>query len=358
MSIPHASKRIRHRSVVDRLRSDIVAGQFRPGARFPTRIELQKRFGGSIGTIQRAVVQLTQEGFVTVRSRQGTFVPENPPHTSVYGLVNLEAALLQPQAIRYWETMSMAAGMFKGEDTRRIRMYERVELHVDDLGYQRLRDDLEHHRLAGVIYTGRAEMSGTPLLEIDGCPRVGLGVTPLFGKLLSVNHDWYQLADRALDVFLNTGRRRVAAVVSDLESTAYYEYILQGAAARGITMYPEWVLPLSVLSGRQVSRVVHLLLHRRQSERPDALFVANDNFLAAAVEGIQAAGCTVPGELDVVSHWNFPSKLECPLPVRLIGFDARQVLETCLAILDQQRQGLQPATMTKIPAVTAAEAGQ
>ena len=351
------TKRVRHNSVLDRLRDEVVAGHFEPGSQFPTRIDLQERFGASIATIQRAVNHLTQEGFVTVRGRQGTFVAEHPPHTSTYALVNLEPAFLLPQALRFWDTLAKVALEFDQSPSRHVRLYERVLLHTDDPGYRQLAADVAVRRVAGVIYVGRVDMNGSPLLELDHCPRVGMGSMPLFGKLPSLDHDWYQLFDRALDYFLNRGRRRVAVLATDSHPPVYYDYILSGAAARGLALPPHWLQVTNILTGDWVSRVVHLLLHAGQTERPDALFIANDNFLLPAVRGIQEAGCRVPEDIEVLSHWNFPAPLDCPVPVRRLGFDARQALRLCMDLLSAQQRGETPPMMTKIPAVFEEEIG-
>lgn len=351
MQTETAATRVKHNSVLDKLRDEVVAGCFASGSQFPTRLELQERFGASIATIQRAVNRLTEEGFVTVRGRQGTFVAEHPPHTSTYALVNLEPAFLLPEAFRFWDTLAKVAHGLDSPSGHRVRLYERVLLHTDDPGYRQLADDVTLRRVAGVIYVGKVDINGSPLLELNHCPRVGIGCTPLFGKLPSLDHDWYQLFDRALDYFLNRGRRRIAVVSAIGHPEVYYDYILAGAASRGLSLKPHWLQVIHVLTGDWTSRLVHLLLHAEQSERPDALFVENDNFLLPAVKGIQAAGCRVPEDLDVLSHWNFPAPLESPLPIRRLGFDARQSLRICMQLLDAQRRGETPPMMTKIPAV-------
>lgn len=351
MNKPSSNKRVRHSSVLERLRDDVVSGRFVPGSRFPTRIDLQERFGASIATIQRAVNHLTQEGFVTVRGRQGTFVAEHPPHTSTYALVNLEPAFLLPQAVRFWDTLARVSHEFERWSGQRIRLYDRVLLHTDDPGYRQLAADVTLHRVAGVIYVGRVDMNGSPLLDLNSCARVGMGSPPLFGKLPSLDQDWYQMFDRALDDFLNHGRRRVAVLSTDAYPPVYYDYIVSGAAARGLTLRPQWFQVVNVLTGDWVSRIVHLLAQSGQAERPDALFVTNDNFLVPALRGLEAAGCRVPDDIEVLSHWNFPAKFEGPGPVRLLGFDARQALQACIDVLDEQRRGGNPPMMSKIPAV-------
>ena len=263
-----------------------------------------------------------------------------------------------PQAVRFWDTLAKVADEFDGSSGQRIRRYDRVLLHVDDPGYRHLAADVTLHRVAGVIYVGRVDMNGSPLLDLNACARVGMGSPPLFGKLPSLDHDWYQMFDRALDDFLNRGRRLVAVLATDTYPPVYYDYILSGAAARGLTLRPQWLQVVNVLTGDWVSRIVHLLAQPGQAERPDALFVTNDNFLTPALRGLEAAGCRVPDDIEVLSHWNFPARFDGRVPVRLLGFDARQTLQACIDVLDEQRRGGNPPMMSKIPALFEEEIGR
>ena len=64
----------------------IQSGLLKPGTRVPTEVELTRRLPVGLGTVQRALSELTQRG-VLVRSRKsGTFVAENfqAPETHVY----------------------------------------------------------------------------------------------------------------------------------------------------------------------------------------------------------------------------------------------------------------------------------
>lgn len=60
--------------ITDDLRSEIAAGQYAPGSRLPTEVELSERFGVSRPTVRNAIRQLEALGLVTTRHGSGTFV--------------------------------------------------------------------------------------------------------------------------------------------------------------------------------------------------------------------------------------------------------------------------------------------
>src|SRR4051794_19274109 len=77
----------KHASVLARLRDVIVAGSAIPGSRLPTCRELSGEMRVSAMTVQRALDQLSDEGFIQTRGTRGTFVVERPPHLFRYGVI-------------------------------------------------------------------------------------------------------------------------------------------------------------------------------------------------------------------------------------------------------------------------------
>jgi DNA-binding LacI/PurR family transcriptional regulator len=85
-------------------------------------------------------------------------------------------------------------------------------------------------------------------------------------------------------------------------------------------------------------------------ERPDAVFIVDDDLVEAASSGLVAAGISASGDVEVVSHCNFP-RPEPVLPMTRIGFDTGAMVETAISVIDQQRQGTRVASVTRVPAV-------
>src|SRR5262245_17048359 len=78
---------VRHSQVVQRIRESIVRGRVPPGGRLPAQVELQREFGTTPVTIQRAFHRLSADGFIDTRAAAGTYVVDHPPHRWQYGLL-------------------------------------------------------------------------------------------------------------------------------------------------------------------------------------------------------------------------------------------------------------------------------
>jgi DNA-binding LacI/PurR family transcriptional regulator len=91
------------------------------------------------------------------------------------------------------------------------------------------------------------------------------------------------------------------------------------------------------------ANAVHGMTHRNQTERPDGLIIADDNLTHFAMQGLKEAGISVPQEIEVVSHCNYPCLPQTSLPVHWIGMDTRELLSQCARMIIEQRAGREVA---------------
>ena len=68
--------RTRHTQIIEDLRAKIIEGHWPPGYQFTKETELAKRYGVSRMTMNKALTQLAQEGFIIRKKRRGTFVAQ------------------------------------------------------------------------------------------------------------------------------------------------------------------------------------------------------------------------------------------------------------------------------------------
>src|SRR6478609_3056372 len=64
-------------AIYQSLRSSIVEGQLRTGARLPTERALASRFGAARNTVRKTMNQLADEGLIIRHVGRGTFVARN-----------------------------------------------------------------------------------------------------------------------------------------------------------------------------------------------------------------------------------------------------------------------------------------
>lgn len=340
---------VRQSTIVERLRNEIVSGGFPPGSRLPTRTELQKKFKASVMTVQRALEFLKTEGFVKSCGRNGTFVSENPPHLWCYAMAFPHHPSNVSHWVRFWTALSHEASRIQHSTRRRFEHFYDMDVPSKSDYYAKLETAIANQRLAGLIFPVRPfRFDGTPVLEAPGLPRVAVMPEPYKGvPCVSLDHNAF--IDRALDYFVAHNRRRVAAVMVPGHSGAFMQYFQNAIEKRGLLHRPWWLQVVSQQAAEWTANVVRLLLQGTPDERPDALLVTDDNLVEHAATGVIQAGLRTPADLDIVGHCNFPWPASSVLPLKRLGYDAGEVLRSCIEVIDLQRKGLPCPDRTMVP---------
>ena len=338
---------VKQGTILESLRQQIISGELMPGSRMPTRDELAVRFGVTRMTLQRAMDQLSRDGFILARGKLGTFVADNPPHLSSYALIYY-CTPDEESWPRFWTALANEAVTLERTRPITISTYYGVHGSTENDDYQKLLHDVRARRLAGLIFTSMPDyLQRTPIAE-DDTPQVAIMWPKAGYRIPAVYPDLASFVDRALDALAAKGRKRVAVVGNVLWWDQMQHHFIEGAKARGMEFRPYWAQMVEPLNAH---RAVHLLMHNQQQTRPDALIIADDNLVEHSTAGLLAAGVRVPTDADVVVHCKFPWPVASILPVMRLGFDARRVMAACLETLDMQRRGETPPTFTSVSAM-------
>jgi DNA-binding LacI/PurR family transcriptional regulator len=93
------------------------------------------------------------------------------------------------------------------------------------------------------------------------------------------------------------------------------------------------------------------LLKPFEGVRPDGLVITDDHLVKPVVDVVRALGIRVPQDLAIVSHWNYPLPYQSDVPIRLLGFDARERLALGLAAMQSlgKSQNAPPLHSTVLP---------
>ena len=328
--------------VEDALRRDILNGRFPSKSRLPNRLELSRHYNACLATVQLVVDRLVQDKFLVVHGSKGTFVADAPPRA-------LEVALAIPAQpddagfARIWIALANVAKQLNSEqaDCFSLRIEYGVDGHYYHPAMVTLEEDVRRRRLGGIVFASMPFLlKGSPLLEQSGVPRVAfMTPSPEYPFLGKVHADGRSLYDLALKHCEAEGRRRIAFLSISGDKR---EPHLTEAERRGFEVRPYWRLSVDRGYPETAQGMTHLLMRLPPKDRPDALFITDDNLVEYASAGIRDAGVRVPKDVLVIGHCNFPYPPTSVVPIYRVGFDAHDVLHACLDELAHQRAGGAP----------------
>lgn len=339
-------------TIVTYVRSRIVHGDYGPGEKLPVRNEYERRFGASSATVQRAFDRLNREGFVEVRGKEGTYVVERPPHLYRYALY-LPHTPHNIQHNLYYAALSLVASSLEAELAVKFPIYSGVNEASASASYHALIAHAASHQLAGVIFVGYQALPGPSagLLAMKHLARVllrpGPGVPGFPTVDLGGGGSFFL---RALDLLKARGRRRIALMAVAADEPERMDAYLQGASKRGLDARPYWVQIIHADHAEWAANMAHLMFRKEQTDRPDGLIIADDHLVPHVCAGLIQAGVHLPDDLEIVAHCNYPNLIPGVLPMVRLGYDIRQVLHTCIGLIDRQkRKEAVPATTVVEP---------
>lgn len=346
-------ERVSYSDLAQALRVHIVTQGIPPDSRLPTRQELTRQLGGSSATLQRAINELIEEGFLVTRGRAGTFVSKRLPHQCRVGLLFPPMPPGTSELSRFWETLKQQTELLDPDGPIQMQVYHDVEPREDNAGYQRLLEDLNAHRLGGVMtmcMPSHALDDALAQAEAD-VARVAL-MGPGNHGIPHVTLEPYH--ERVVQEAVRRGRRSMALIypVTD-RRRGQAETIAQWRAAgdaAGIETRSYWMFPVHPGAPVSARHAAELLL--RSSPRPDVIAILDDHLVEEATRGVHSAGVRVPDDVLVFAHSNFPDRPASCVPVQRIGYDISELLNCGLDLLWRQLQGEQVAAEHRLEPVT------
>ena len=341
-------------AVAEDIRGRIVRGEYALGARLPTQRQMTRDFDTTKVTIQRAFEILIEQGFITTEGTRGTFVSQHPPHLTRYAVVFPSAPGGEAGTwSSFYRAIREATKQVRSVPGRELPFFYGVDFDRRGADYHQLVREVQESRVAGIIFAADpGGLQGTPLLDEIGLPRVTLAPTQWLPHVPTVYPDARAFVERAARYLRSQGRQRVAVLMP-----AHYEALSSLGRgnlapcleATGLTSQRYWLQQIDIRSAHSARDLAHLLFNTNQRERPDALIIADDHLVASVGEGLMEAGVRIPEQLSIVAQCNFPFPPSCPVPMRTLGFDARQFPAACIESVDQQRLGRLVPPETLIP---------
>lgn len=314
--------------IIRHVRDAIRYGRLRPGQQLPLRDDFMRDFGVSNVTVQRAFARLIADGFVVAKASQGTFVAPRPPNLYRIGLVFNES---KPMilASKYRNAIRAAAAAAQPSLAYTIETYYGIR-YADGHDRDRLVDDVQNDRLAALI--GSYDWScwpKDPRMAGWTLPQVHWGSTPAPGfHTLRLTG----FVERAVDEIRRAGARRVAFLTIP-QAFSLVDPFLRAIQRAELESHPHWAQAVDSQHPEWIASTLRLLLPPDDPRAPDGLIVADDHLADHAVAALVDAGAA--HRIKAVFHANFPVSSPLTMPGVRVGYDARELLDRSIHLLEQ-----------------------
>lgn len=336
----------RFQEISTELKRKIIGGKWGPELRIPTRRQLCAKYDASPITVQNIIDQFVDDGFLRSEGRNGTYVVKNPPH-----MVNVALVFAGDIAYnRYWSAVSTVAKEER-TDGLRIIQYLNVKYNgwTDEPDQTALVGDVLRKKLMGIFFTSAPHLvNRTPIVTEPGLPRCALMSPEGFPEMSQISHDGFSFQEKALGYLKSKNRKRIAVIgYSEISKLDWLDKIKK----YGFDSGPHWIQGLSIIDTLPGCNLARLLFRGDRNERPDGLVITDDNLVESVTKGIAESGISVPKELDVIAHCNFPCIPPSSVPVVSLGYDAREVLELGISFLRAMKNEGAPPARASVKAV-------
>ncbi|OGV55995.1 MAG: hypothetical protein A2X45_21135 [Lentisphaerae bacterium GWF2_50_93] len=336
------------------VRKKIISGKWTAGQKIPTRLELGRKFGVTVVTVQRTLAPLVSDGFLRVdmNKERGTYVNETPPHLFNYAHVFASVPSGNGWNMFFATQLNVSKNLQK-ELGIKIMPYFGLDGYPSRPDYIRLVNDIRKERLAGIIFATSIHMiENTPAVLEGGIPRVIIGSGNKKNGIPGITPTGHAFIEKSLDYLESRNCRRIAFILVPGLQGDFTDRLKISFARRKLVFVPQWHQVCNLEYAEAAANVVRLLMSLPKDGRPNAILVGDDNLIEPVCEGLKLAGVKVPGEVEIVSHCNFPRTSMPSLPVKFIGYDIHGLMLGCIEILKLQKSSGKIAQANFIDACT------
>lgn len=328
------------------MRQRIISGKWPCGEKIPPYSRLEKTFPASRVTLHRAITRLQREGFLNGIERKGVYVSENPPH-----LKRIALLLSSPEEHNRFSSIlakdSEAIASQKGYEIIVLTHLNRAFYEVGEA--EELRNDLALNRFAGMIVFFEPEGCPVPEIFNTTVPKVYMSSCSDHKNGFTIALDNHGLAYKAMKRLKENGAKRVAILAYGRDDNPLLKYARDMFGEFGFESRPEWTL---CFEDEKLSEpITRLMFATGREQRPDGLFIADDNFTEHVARGIMASRIKVPDELKIISHCNWSLPPKRLIPMELIGFESSRIISESLQIIESCQNGIKPDQYILLPPI-------
>jgi len=180
----------RHLQISEMLTREIKAGLRRDGDRLPPERQLAEELGVAVGTLRKALADLTEKGMLERVHGSGNYVRDNPEVASIYALFRLEkteggglpsARLLSVDPLPAPDDLPALDDSGRVFRFRRIRALDGEDVAAEEMFLAGARAEaIDAEEVGDSLYQFYAERLGFRIARVED--RVGTGTLPAWAQ--------------------------------------------------------------------------------------------------------------------------------------------------------------------------------
>ncbi len=305
--------------------ADIASGRIPPGGKLPTFYELEKHHDVSRITVNACVKLLKCKGLLTSRERGGVFVSEKPPLLNRFAIIFPKAMIAENRFLQTTLSVLREESVKMGVE---LEIFPDFEPHVDNSDYRKLLSELNRMCIGGVAYIA---MNPLP----DDCELLDFPGIPVINASALFSLDVKTFADKAYDYLLSKKKRRIAVLF--LGRYRMIDRFIDKRRKSNTDSPDHWFIQVGADAKEGAKNIVRLMFDCPKERRPNGLIITDDNLVEHALGGVFLSGVKVPGELEIVTHCNWPNPVASVIPVKKLGYDVRELVSITIDSLLKSR---------------------
>lgn len=317
------------------LAGDINSGKYADGEKLPSIRVLSKEYSASYVMIARAIEKLKERELVKTFPGRGTFA------------VSPKAPLIRPGVRTVY--FVFADPMTNPREEYQLEVYSHVQMALREAGFidRALQFDENaidnHDDIAGFIVTHHSPL--LPLLRKQKIPAVYCSSEPADIQFSSVSPDFYSGSYAVTRHLIEAGHRRIGFVtVADQSNQSSFAARAAGFTDAindaGLPFYE----PIPWHFQNSPERLMTIL---QNSDRPSALFVANDHMAEEIMRMLASTGLGVPEDLSIAGLENMNSSQYTTPQLTTAGYDRKQLAQTTVQLLTDLINGKEHGIINK-----------
>lgn len=281
--------------IANEIRGRIEAGDIEKGRFLPTEREIQSEFGVSRSTVRRAISRLTDEGWLQSVPNRGVIASSgySPKRTANIAILDGSSYVLR-LLVRRFSSMLSDRGMHL------------VHLHTP--GNVRMEEPLQY--VAENFFSGAIVWPYRGFVELDEIRKISTSLPLVFldhlpHRLVAdlVTFDYLKASEEATCHLIRQGAKRVAVTgMLDMLTTTHDRFsgYMKGLFECGLQPQARDFI-FNHTSGMTSVDTYNLERRLRDTDRPDGLFIMQDEFVPQTVEAVLRCGLRIPEDIKIVT---------------------------------------------------------